>query len=119
MENELSDLTLIRVYKWLHKLELVQLSVLPQERWMGRGVIHPSFQMGKTPYWRLEDAPPPHYIPGEDEGGFDFDVGIVVSFEPSDWRGSKEELGSWDVRFMLNGGGSLCYAAWNLWTPRK
>ena len=86
--------------------ELVQLSTLPRERWLGLPVFHP-FAQAET---------------AEGEVTCDwhrYDVGVVVEIEPDPvWF---EEHGEWRVHFQGgcgDGGWVLHYSPTNLWVPR-
>lgn len=78
------------VFKPLVKGKLIQLSNLPRESWIGRGIFHPHTQMGHDPVWLRWDS------------------GVVVDM---DWY---EPFEQWRATFAT-GMGTLNYAASNLW----
>jgi hypothetical protein len=79
-------------------LEVVQLSTLPRELWVGLPVLHPCGQSGATPNWLV------------------YDVGIVVEvFEDSDLPG---EFRCRFVHSMGQANGTLQYSPDNLWVPK-
>lgn len=86
--------------------ELVQLSTLPRELWLGLPVFHP-FSQAETP----EGDPVCSW--------HTYDVGVVVAVEPDpDWF---EEHGEWRVHFqgaVGDGGWTLHYGPSNLWVPK-
>lgn len=107
--------------------DLVQLHTLPINLWKGRPVFHPLYQVGDVAYWRAEDDPyfdpsssydaNGELIPG-DEPGTEYDVGVVVKWETENWRRESNNPGAHEVYFLTGNGGTLHYAAFNLWTPR-
>jgi len=96
--------------------ELVQLSTIPQNKWLGLPVFHPYCQIGKTPYWNrknnsYENEKHKHY----NEGSL-YDVGVVFSWYPDP---EFADLGVIRVRFIGDNGSTLCYSSDNLWTPKR
>ena len=80
--------------------ELVPLSTLPREKWLGMPVFHPFGQMGEIANW------------------FRYDVGVVTEVFPDP---DFAEYGDWRCRFVLGGlgdQGTLHYAPTNLWVPK-
>jgi len=75
--------------------ELVQLSSLPSDLWIGLPVLHPSGQVGKTANWLL------------------YDVGIVTALESD-----PDLAGEFRCRFITSSESSLIYSPGNLWVPK-
>lgn len=112
-------------YRGAPPFDLVQLSTLPESEWHGRAVFHPMEQRGvdgqPVAFWTITDEDRADAIAvGEpipdDEWDTVYDVGVVVEWDDdpqfSDIPGSKR------VRFVMDSGHSLHYAAYNLWTPK-
>lgn len=100
--------------------DLIQLSTLPESEWRGRAVFHPMEQRGDVASWTLTDEDRAFALEeGEPVPEWDtvYDVGVVVEWgeDPNfaDIPGSKR------VRFVMDSGHSLHYAASNLWTPTR
>ena len=78
--------------------ELVQLSTLPANLWIGLPVFHPSSQEGNLPTWLV------------------YDVGVILEVCPDpDFEGELQ------CRFVTSMGGrsaTLRYSPSNLWVPR-
>ena len=75
--------------------ELVQLSSLPSDAWIGMPVFHPSSQQGTTANWLA------------------YDVGVVIAIE------SDPDLpGESRCRFLISSETSLIYSPDNLWVPK-
>jgi hypothetical protein len=96
--------------KRIHQSEMICLTKVPKKYWNGLWVYHPMAQAGETPYWRTEDYP--DWIRDEDdEPGFVYDEGEVISFDPPDQYG--------DIRVTFKTEwGRLRYGAYNLWVVK-
>jgi hypothetical protein len=85
--------------------DLLCLNKIDKFRWIGLKVYHPMCQHGNVPYWRTEDYP---YKDEDDEPGFQYDCGIVKSYQPPDKYG--------DIRVLFDTGYcKLRYGSDNLW----
>lgn len=77
--------------------DVVQLSTLPRDLWVGLPVFHPIGQEGNLPDWRC------------------FDVGVVMRVHPH-----PDLSGEFKCEFVagfLGGVSTLRYSPWNLWVP--
>lgn len=95
------------------KLDLVQLSTLPEELWFGRTVFSPHAQAGTNAFWRGVEDPNHMFYDEMYAGQLMYDLGMVAGW----W----EEQGDTRVRFTSCCAGeswSLQYSAQCLWTPR-
>jgi hypothetical protein len=105
--------------------DLVQLSSLPEETWLGRAVFHPLEQRGDddgnvVAIWTLtdEDREIAAFFGdpvSEDAWDTEYDVGVVKEWEPDP---DFADLGVVRVTFVMCAGHVLRYASTNLWTPR-
>ena len=77
--------------------EVVQLSTLAPDLWIGLPVFHPAAQSGASPDWRT------------------FDVGVVVAFEPD--PNLPQEYRCEFIAGFLGGTSTLKYSPQNLWVP--
>lgn len=100
------------VIKGQPPFELVQLSTIPEEEWIGLPVFHPCCQIGETIYWRLEDVP--FWADGDDTGTM-YDAGVVTKV----FERNQEYPDETRVFFIGSCGSTLQYSVSNLWTPRR
>lgn len=100
--------------------DLVQLSTLPVDTWLGRAVFHPMEQRGDEAIWLIsdEDREDARKVgsPIPDDEDTCYDVGVVKEW----WEDEHfaDIPGSTRVQFVTACGSSLHYASTNLWTPR-
>lgn len=104
MDAENKFLCDIPIHHSLPVPEVVQLSTLPQELWMGLPVFHPFGQKGREGEIECE--------------WFSYDVGVVVEVVPDP---HFAQYGEWRVHFQGacgSGGWTLGYSPTNLWVPK-
>jgi hypothetical protein len=90
---------------------LICLKKIPKKYWKGLKVYHPMLQIGTTAYWKTEDYPADH-LDDEDEPGYCYDEGVIISYSDTDEYG--------DTRVLFNTGGcKLRYGAYNLWVFKR
>lgn len=77
--------------------QVVQLSTLPRELWVGLPVFHPQEQQGSLADWES------------------FDVGVVIDVEPD--ADFPDEYRCQFVAGFIGETSTLRYAPWNLWVP--
>ena len=83
--------------------ELVRLSTLPESEWVGKTVLHPFEQTGKTPTWHDDET-----------GELLFDLGIVFGVTPDP---DFNAYGNMRCTFFCDNGSCLFYSPENLWVP--
>jgi len=82
---------------------LIQLSNVPEERWLGLAVFHPmGGQAGDIANW------------ADENGDAAYDTGVVYDWKPDP---DFADLGAIRVFFVCDSGSVLFYDATNLWTP--
>jgi hypothetical protein len=101
---------------------LIMISSIPMEQWIGKKVYHPMCQIGKVPYWREEDVPQP-FNDSEDEGkGYVYDVGIVeeiiedLYYDEMEYEYDGVKIK--EIKFSTDCGGYLRSGSDNLWIER-
>ena len=100
VDAENKFLCAIRIHHSIPVPQVVLLSTLPQEMWMGLPVFHPMSQRGEVANWHA------------------YDVGVVIDVYPDP---DFAEYGEWKVRFqggVGSGGWTLAYSPTNLWVPK-
>jgi hypothetical protein len=81
-------------------LDLVQLSTLPREEWVGKPIFHPQGQMGDLANWHR------------------YEIGVVIAVEPDPHFDDKVRC-----RFLMadfrSQSDAIAYPPNNLWTPHE
>jgi hypothetical protein len=91
---------------------LICLNNIPNEHWKGLKVYHPMLQLGDTAYWKTEDYPSIYRDEDDDESGYCYDEGIILSYSSADEYK--------DIRVVFDTGNyKLTYGAYNLWVSKK
>jgi len=102
--------------------DLINLTEIPREEWVGLTIYHPMSQLGMKPYFRCIDEPDTLRLPcdcedsycevtGETCDSWTYDVGVIEKVE---WHKTLEE---WDVLFKTDTC-VLRYFADNLWVEK-
>lgn len=92
---------------------LVQLSTIPKEKWIGLAVFHPFSQMGNEANWSSDDlvskVTHSENLTGKLVPTTQYDVGVIISFEYDDLARMQR------ASFVSSWGSVLRYTESNLW----